>query len=362
MLFRSLTNFVESWMSAALWHPCTSATTANAYRKRFYYYADLTGASKDFVSFQGHDFSFRGMEGIGAACASGAGHLLSFLGTDSLPAIDWIKRYYGPVPEMIGTSVPATEHSVVCAGGEDGERETLRRLLVDVYPSGIFSSVSDTWDFWALVTDILPSLKKEIMARDGKLVIRPDSGDPFKIICGDKDAPFGCPEYYGLVHLLWVTFGGTTNAAGFRELDSHIGVIYGDSITYELQGRILEGLKVNGYASSNVVLGVGSYTYQLVSRDSHGFAMKATAVGFGDSLEAMEVHPIFKTPKTDSGGKNSAKGLLCVVLDDDNRFALEQDVTRDEERLGCLITVYEDGALLNRQTFDCIRYMASGQL
>src|SRR5262249_19087410 len=140
-----LTNWIESWMSADLWHTCTSATTAMAYRLVLQDYADRTSDQAEwFVDFQGHDFSFRGQTCLEAAEKSGAAHLTSFKGTDTCPSIAWIKSYYpgGDRSELLGTSVPATEHSVMCAGGKDDERETFIRLLTKVYPSGILSVVS----------------------------------------------------------------------------------------------------------------------------------------------------------------------------------------------------------------------------
>jgi nicotinamide phosphoribosyltransferase len=254
-----LTNFIETLISATVWGPCTSATTAFEYRKVFEQFQRMTGGPEWLTKWQGHDFSFRGMFGMEAACMSGAGHLLSFTGTDTIPAIDWLEKYYNADSdkEMIGGSVPATEHSVQCAGGKEDEQETYRRLITEVYPKGIVSVVSDTWDFWNVVTVILPNLKKEIMARDGKLVIRPDSGDPVKIIVGDPEAVDGSPEHKGLIRCLWDTFGGTLSPTGFKMLDPHIGAIYGDSITLDRQWKILSGLAKKGFASSNVVLGIG---------------------------------------------------------------------------------------------------------
>src|SRR6185436_2028771 len=168
---------------------------------------------------------------------------------------------------MIGVSVPATEHSVMCMGTQEKEIETFRRLF-KLYPQGILSVVSDTWDYWSVLLEILPQLKGEIMARNGKLVIRPDSSPktPLEIICGDPDAPEGSPEWKGSIQILWELFGGTTNAAGFKELDPHIGLIYGDSITLTLAKNINERLKTKGFASTNWVAGIGSYTYQYNTR------------------------------------------------------------------------------------------------
>jgi nicotinamide phosphoribosyltransferase len=305
-----------------------------------------------FLDWQGHDFSFRGMSGVEDAALSGAAHLLSFTGTDTIPAIDFLEQYYGADSdrELVGGSVPATEHSVMCMGLEDAERETFRRLIEDVYPKGIVSIVSDTWDFWKVLTEILPSLKREILAREGKVVIRPDSGDPVKIVVGDPEAKEGTPEHKGAIRLLDEIFGSTKTKNGYKVLDPHVGLIYGDSITPDRQERILAGLAKNGYASDNVVLGIGSYNYQYVTRDVHGFAMKAT---FGSTRSRGDM-PIYKNPKTDDGTKRSARGLLRVEREN-GRLVLRENVSREEENGGLLETVFEEGRVCRQQTLAEIR-------
>ena len=350
-----ITNFLETLISTVLWGPMTSATIAHKYRQILEYYAVKTSVSHDFVSFQGHDFSMRGMFGVEAACMSGAGHLLSFCGTDSIPAIDFLEEYYGANSdkEMIGVSVPATEHSVMCVGGEQDELGTILRLINKVYPSGIVAVVWDTWDFWKGMTEHLPALAGSIMNRDGKLVIRPDSGDPVKIICGD-DRPFApeC-ERKGAIEVLWDIFGGTINSKGFKELDPHIGLIYGDSITLDRCKQICEGLERKGFASTNVVLGIGSFTYQYNTRDTFGFAIKATyAVVDGKSVN------IFKDPKTDDGVKKSAKGLLMVGEEDEFGTGcpvLVEEVTWEQAKLGLLKPVFRDGKMLRTSSLAEIR-------
>lgn len=348
-----LTNYLESLMSAILWKPSTSATTAFQYRKTFDAYARNTvgDTNIDFVYWQGHDFSFRGMSGIEDACISAAGHLLSFYGTDTVPAIDFHELYYNANSdkELVGGSVPATEHSVMCMGTKDNEIGTFERLIVELYPKGIVSIVSDTWDFWKVITEFLPELKSKILARDGKVVIRPDSGDPVKIIVGDKDATPGSPEYKGAIECMWEIFGGTVTDKGYKLLDSHIGLIYGDSITLQRQKAILEGLKEKGFASFNVVLGIGSYTYEYVTRDTYGFAMKAT---YGEVNG--EGRNIFKDPKTDDGTKKSAKGLLAVHLVD-GKLKLKDECSWEEEKQGLLQTVFENGKVVNEQSLGQIR-------
>jgi nicotinamide phosphoribosyltransferase len=349
-----LTNYLETVMSAYLWKPCTSATTAKWYRAALEHYAEETGTPLGFVDFQAHDFSMRGMAGLFDAASSGAGHLLFFKGTDTVPAIDLLETYYNADAdkELIGCSVAATEHSVMCMGGKETELETFTRLLRDVYPTGIVSVVSDTWDFWSVVTKTVTELKDLILSRNGKLVIRPDSGDPVKIICGDPDAQGGSPEYKGAVQCLWDVFGGTVTDQGYKMLDSHIGLIYGDSITPQRTLEILEGLKAKGFASGNVVLGIGSFTYEYVTRDTHGFAVKST---YGEiNGEPVE---IFKDPKTDSGVKKSAKGLLQVVHGIDGEYTLlDQAPTPDK---GELVPVFRNGKLLSETDLAKMRMYAS---
>ena len=354
--FAWLPNYFETLMSNVLWMPCTSATTAMHMRRTLDEAAKATGSDPAFTDWQGHDFSFRGMSSPEAAAASGAGHLLFFTGTDTVPALDFVEDYYGtPENYLIGGSVAATEHSVMCAGGEDGELETFSRLL-DLYPAGILSVVSDTWDLWEVITGILPQLKGRIMARNGKLVVRPDSGDPADILCGDPLATG--PAAKGVVELLWDIFGGTTTSTGHRLLDSHIGCIYGDSITQARAEDIMERLAAKGFASANVVFGIGSYTYQHVTRDTYGFAMKATWVKIGGVGK-----DIYKTPKTDNGMKKSAKGRLAVAREAyAGDLVLIEQATPRQECDSLLRPVWRDGELLVDETFDVVRNRARENL
>lgn len=348
-----LTNYFETILSATIWGPCTSATIAYQYRKLLNKYADETVGNRDFVQWQGHDFSMRGMFGLEAACMSGAGHLLSFTGTDTVPAIDFLEEYYGANSdkELIGGSVPASEHSVVSLGIKENEIETFKRLMFDVYPKGIVSLVSDTWDFWQVITKFIPELKDRILAREGKVVIRPDTGDPVKIICGDPDAKTEW-ERKGAIECLWDTFGGTLSPNGYKVLDGHIGLIYGDSITLQRAKDICEGLKQKQFASTNVVLGIGSYTYQYNTRDTFGFAMKAT---YGEVNG--EARNIFKDPKTDDGTKKSAKGLLAVYSYSDkvDDFFLLEEASWHQVNNCELRTVFKNGVAYNEQTLSQIR-------
>jgi nicotinamide phosphoribosyltransferase len=241
-------------------------------------------------------------------------------------------------------------------------------------------------------TEHIVTLKEEILARDGKLVIRPDSGDPVDILCGhlkgneaesykqyrdkiyqmrkDKGIVLGmekiAPEK-GVIELLWDVFGGTTNEQGYKVLDSHIGAIYGDSITIDRADEICARLEAKGFASTNVVLGIGSFTYQYNTRDTFGFAMKATYVELEEisgvsigEVGTMDVkntigREIFKDPITDDGTKKSATGLLHVTKHNENGYMLVDKVSWETEANGELQTIYKNGEFYNQTTLTEIR-------
>jgi nicotinamide phosphoribosyltransferase len=304
-------------------------------------------------------------------------HLTSFCGSETIPAIRAIEEYYNAdsSKELVAATVPATEHSVMCSGGKEDELETFKRLIKDIYPKGFVSIVSDTWDFWQVIEDFLPKLKKDIMARDGRVVIRPDSGDPVDIICGlrtnshyltrIKEGKYYCSynpfseddewvevsvgQYYGAYYMLGNIFGWNTTKNGYLYPSEKIGLLYGDSITLERQKQIYLRLEGANMAACNLVLGVGSYTFQYKSRDSLGFAVKATAVRINGRLQE-----IFKQPKTDDGTKNSLRGLIKVIQADKTYIAVDR-VSEEDEKTGCLETVFKDGVLLKDYSLQEIR-------
>lgn len=409
-----VTNFLETIISNVIWLPMTSATIAKIYKDELTKHAKKTGFyDEDLISFLCHDFSMRGMGGLEASVLSGMGHLTSFVGSETIPALTYISEYY-PCNSLIANTIPATEHSVMCAGGDgEDEFETFKRLITKTYPKGFVSIVSDTWDFWKVMTDYLPRLKDTILNRDGKVVIRPDSGCPEDIICGlhiskiddmydvihddrikifnyegklykvNRDVinenileygieAFNCINYTfteclkqdfikvislseeevkGAYEILWDIFGGTTNEKGYKVLNPKVGIIYGDSITIERQKEIYRRLEEKGFCASNLVLGIGSYTYQYKTRDSLGFAMKATWCQInGESKE------IYKQPKTDNGTKNSLKGLCAVFRNEGNgNYEVFDQVDKETENKGELKVVFENGKLIKEHTLEEIR-------
>ena len=372
--FAWLTNYLETVMSCELWKPITTATIIAEYRKLVNEYALKTTGSLDGTMFQIHGFEFRGMSGRKDAAINGAAFLLSSCGTDTIPAIELLEDFYNAdcTKEFIAASVPASEHSIACLGtAVKGELESYRKWITVDYPTGIVSLVSDTYDYWKVLTEYLPALKADILARPvnaiglSKVVIRPDSGSPADIICGRQKHKHGgyievngkYYEYFitngcdrigkelseaevkGSIQLLWETFGGTVSEQGYKVLDSHIGLIYGDSITLEVALDVFKRLEAKGFASTNVVFGVGSYTMQYLTRDSLGMAVKAVYAevdGVG--------YELFKDPITDSGMKKSAKGLLRVEQEGDN-FVLYDQQTKEQEQQGALQTVFKDGKI-----------------
>lgn len=437
--FAWLTNYLETVMSCELWKPITTATIIYEYRKLVNEFALKTTGGLGFSEFQVHDFSFRGMSGRKDAAINSAGFLLSSCGTDSIPAIQLVEDYYGAdcTKEFIATSVPASEHSIQCAGTEvRGEFESFKKWITEDYPTGIVSLVSDGFDYWKVLTDYLPRLKDDVLNRQvneiglSKVVIRPDSGNPVDIICGTVGKSYetledaicdvnddhyaeaandcegrhnvGCdsystdvyikseasyytlttcfeynrhdktyyyidnysseagntfaiklepsPEVKGSIQILWEIFGGTVTEQGYKLLDSHIGLIYGDSITLPIAMEIFKRLEDKGFASTNVVLGVGSFTMQYLTRDSLGMAVKATYTevdGVG--------YELFKDPVTDNGVKKSAKGLLRVEKDNEGNFILHDQQTIDQEQQGLLQTVFIDGKLAKETNLTEIR-------
>ena len=350
--FAWLTLFLETIISSLAWKPSTSATIALQYRRNLTDWVMVTDpASAWLIPFLCHDFSARGLNPWDML-SSGLGHATSFRGSDSIIVIPGARYFYNePEHEVAINSVNASEHSVSTTKiFTVGEQQMIADWLED-FPTGILSIVSDTFDLWKLITEYLPANKEAIMARDGKLVIRPDSGDPVNIICGKYGPTFNppqgkTPEEKGVIELLWDIFGGTINEQGYKILDPHIGAIYGDSITLDRQIQIYERLEAKGFAATNIVLGVGSFTYQYNTRDTFGFAAKGA---WFQTDEAS--YDIYKDPITDDGTKKSLKGLVAVT----EQLEVLTQCTVEQEVSGILQTIYEDGKFYNQTTLAEVR-------
>jgi nicotinamide phosphoribosyltransferase len=373
--FAWLTLYLETIISSLAWKPSTSSTIALQYRRNLVEWVMKTDPNNAWlIDFLAHDFSARGLSPWDML-SSGLGHATSFRGSDSIIVIPGARYFYGePENEVSINSVNASEHSVstTCIFTM-GESEMIKYFM-NQFPDGILSIVSDTFDLWQLITQFLPENKEQIMSRNGKLVIRPDSGNPVDIICGLNSKPpimidsellkskdvHNEPKVKGVIELLWDIFGGTVNEQGYKVLDPHIGAIYGDSITLDRQIEIYERLAAKGFASTNIVLGVGSFTYQMNTRDTFGFAAKGAwfeveeidwVTPEGTPVYKKVGYDIYKDPVTDDGTKKSLKGLICVT---ENHEVLTQ-CTPEQESQGILHTIYENGHFFNQVTLTQIR-------
>jgi len=374
--FAWLTLYLETILSSLLWKPSTSATIALQYRRNLQKWVKKTDDNNSsLIPFLAHDFSARGLSPWDMM-SSGLGHATSFRGSDTLIVIPAARYYYGePADGVAINSVNASEHSVSTTKiFTVGEQQMIADWL-KLFPTGILSIVGDTFDLFSLITEYLPANKEAIMNRNGKLVIRPDSGDPVDIICGmdnyrvigDKvydvvdcgdhakswrqTTTYNINQIKGVIELLWDIFGGTINEQGYKVLDPHIGAIYGDSINLQSQIKIYEKLEAKGFATTNIVLGVGSFTYQMNTRDTLGFAAKGSWFATDD-----EEYNIYKDPITDDGTKKSLKGRVAV----NPHFTVKTECTVEEEAGGILQTIYENGTFTKLTTLTEIRETING--
>lgn len=398
--FYWLTNALETVLSNETWKPMVAATIAGNYRATAEYWSKINGSPEFMTQWGCHDFSARGMSGRWDSRACGVAHLAFFTGTDTVAAIHAARLNYNADPRkhLVGGSVPATEHSVMCIDGKESEFNTYVRLLA-LYTSGIVSIVSDTYDFWQVISVFTRRLYHAIMGRAGRVVFRPDSGNPLDIITGtallidydpmdgaDRGEMFAAPWAYsrrtdlfykqenealtivpadqvppevkGAYYCLYEVFGGTKNAMDHIDLDPHVGLIYGDSITPQLYDHILMRLERMGFSHSNLVVGVGSYTYQYVTRDTLGAAVKATYGGVEGVGRA-----IIKDPKTDPG-KKSATGILRVYENAEGEVVCEDGLMYDPEHIldgdfdsGLLRPVFRNGIYSTKEQLSLIRKM-----
>lgn len=355
--FAWLPQSLESLISAESWHPMLAATVGATYRDIVNKYYELT-CDDDITKAKALGaFDFRGEECTESAIKAGAGWCLSFLNTATVPTIPYLEQYYNCdcTKEPVAFGSPSTEHSVMCSNyAIDGDEITLlRRLLTEIYPNTSFSAVLDSYDYWNIIDNVLPQLKDEIMAHNGCMLMRGDSGDCVEVVTKT-------------VFKLWETFGGTVNSKGYKVLDPHVKAIYGDSITIQRCEEIYKILMENGFACSNVALGVGSFSMQCVeeegilkpfTRDTFSSCIKATYCEI-----AGQPYPIFKNPK-DGGFKKSQKGCCVVKLDENGNYTYKDEyiwaeAVNDTENQ--LVTVFKDGKMVKEQSLAEIRNILHG--
>lgn len=336
-----LTNYLETLL-LQVWYPTTVATLSKAMKGTILDYLTKTG-NPDLIAFKLHDFGFRGVSSVESAGLGGAGHLLNFMGTDTLAAITLSQKYYGA--DMPAFSIPASEHSTITSWGPEGEADAMENML-DQYPTGLVACVSDSFDIINACRNIWGAkLRDKVLKRQGTLVVRPDSGDPRTVVVD-------------VLNALGDAFGYSTNVRGYRVLPDQVRVIQGDGINYESLGEILENMAVHGWSADNVAFGCGGALLQQMNRDTQRFAFKCSSVQVNG-----EEHDVFKAPATDPT-KNSKRGRMKLVnnrgwKDDEIGLDHYETVPASDSRPDELKTVFLDGYVVRMYNLDDCRANAA---
>ncbi len=326
-----LTNWLETLL-VQVWYGSTVATQSREMKKVILRYLQETGDPR-LIHFKLHDFGFRGVSSVETAGVGGAAHLVNFKGTDTVAGLVVAREYYDC--PMAGFSIPAAEHSTITAWGREHELDAFDNMLRQ-YPTGLVAVVSDSFDIFRACSELWgKALREKVLARNGTVVIRPDSGDPPEVVCKVLD-------------LLGEAFGAMKNAKGYRVLHPHVRVIQGDGVDYAMLGRILAAAKERGWSADNLTFGSGGGLLQRLNRDTLQFAFKCSAVTVNGQERA-----VCKEPVTDQG-KRSKAGRLKLVRDSD-RLATVPAAAPGKDLLQ---EVFRDGRLVLRQSFDEIRSRA----
>ena len=330
-----LTTFVETLLMRS-WYPISVASTSFGIKRLIKKYQEKTGGSP-MIDFHLNDFGSRGVSSKESAGIGGMSHLINFQGSDTIEAARYAKAFYNA--GFVMASVAATEHSETLLFGEEHEKEAYEHFI-DTFPSGILSVVSDTYDINNAVDKIFgEELRDKILERDGRLVVRPDSGYPPHITVQ-------------VLKSLYKHFGGTNNAKGYINLNPKVGVIYGDYIRYGMIDDILAGMEKEGFSTDNVVFGMGGALLQQVNRDTFKFAIKNSACA--DENEKWV--GIAKNPISDPS-KKSKKGRLQLIQEDGKFRTQEYNYLHSDKDL--LVPIFKNGKLLVEYDWEDIRERAA---
>ena len=345
-----ITNFCESIL-LQLWYPITVSTLSREIKKNIIkYLKKTTSYSKEEIQnlckFSLNDFGYRGASSDESAAIGGSAHIVNFSGSDNISAIDLIMTYYN-TDEMLAFSIPASEHSTITSWGEENEVKAYENML-DAYPTGIRACVSDSYNILRACEELWGGkLREKVLNLNGRLVIRPDSGDPVQTL-------------KKVFHILWDKFGGRTNSKGFKVLDDHVRVIQGDGVNYESIIEILDMMVEEGFSAENIVFGMGGALLQKVDRDTQKFAFKCCSITINGEERDVQKHPleVDKYGNIIQSFKTSKKGHLKLVKTA-NGFETIQNSKDDEGDV--MVKVFENGHLLVDYTFDEIRQRAEIQ-
>mmetsp|Transcript_55223 Transcript_55223/g.131638 ORF Transcript_55223/g.131638 Transcript_55223/m.131638 type:complete len:544 (-) Transcript_55223:147-1778(-) len=370
-----LSNYLETLL-VQVWYPMSVATQSREQKKQIMQYYKKTGCDlgkpPGGVCFALNDFGFRGVSSVESAMIGGAAHLVNFIGSDTMAAVHMAKTYYGAGPgslfECPSFSIPASEHSTITSWGKDKELDAMKNML-EQYPQGLVACVSDSFDIFNACENYWGTqLKTMIESRPppaGRLVVRPDSGEPTEIV----------PK---VLEILLAKFGSTKTRTGHKLLPGYIRVIQGDGVSYITIPKILDELDKRGIAADNVCFGSGGALLQRLDRDTFKCAFKCAEI-----IVNGKPSPVFKDPITDPG-KASKKGRLTLQLASESSFPADAmyksskdsgvaggmgyvhkygdwvtvaegkgDKAKDK-----LVEVYRNGVLLKDWTFDEVRLRA----
>ena len=325
-----LTNWLETLL-VQTWYGSTVATVSRQIKQTINDYLQVTG-DPSTIDFKLHDFGFRGVSSVESAGIGGAAHLVNFKGTDTIVGATLVMEYYGS--SMPGFSIPASEHSTITSWGKVHEVDAMKNML-DAYPTGVVACVSDSYDILNACNNIWGgALKRQIMERKGTLVVRPDSGEPARVIMQVLEA-------------LGEKFGKIKNAKGFNVLPSQVRVIQGDGVDHNSIINILATMMEGGWSADNIAFGMGGALLQKLNRDTQRFAFKCS-----NAIVGGVPRDVFKDPATDPG-KRSKLGRLVLVKDSNGAFSTQREGETTADNV--LLEVFRDGKLLIDQKFDDIR-------
>jgi len=342
-----LTNFLESIL-LQVWYPITVGTLSREVKKNLINYLKKTTSYNPeeisgVVAFMLHDFGFRGVSSVESAGLGGSSHIINFMGTDTVPAILFAQEFYN-TENPLAFSIPASEHSTMTSWGEPFEVKAMENML-DSYPTGLVACVSDSFDIIRACRDYWgTALRDKILSRDGRLVIRPDSGDPVQTL-------------KQIFHILWDKFGGTTNDKGFKVLDPHVRVIQGDGVNYESISDICNMMIEEGFSIENIAFGMGGALLQKVDRDTQKFAFKCSSITINGEEAEVRKNPIEINEKGErvQSFKKSKAGRLKLV----NGQTVEHSHDEDGDEL---VEVFLNGKVMKEWTFEEVRERAQVEI
>ena len=334
--FHSIASFLESGALGSIWYPSTVATISWRIRNVIREFYDITGGVQEMIPFTLNDFGLRGAGCPEQAAIGGMAHLLSFEGTDNIPAFIAACEMFDA--KLVPSGVCASEHSTMTFLGREGEFDRFEMMIDTFAHKGILAVVSDGYDYYNAVTEFWcsPRIVAKVKASGAKVVIRPDSGNPVDVVMWTLGK-------------LADAYGYTVNDAGYWQIDASIGLIYGDGINEISIREILSAMEKDGWAASNIVFGMGGALLQAVNRDTMKWAQKTSygsinGVGFGVS----------KDPITDPGKKSKTGRVTTMKLADGN-FAVGDKNDIPEGAVDIMRPIYDNGILNNLQTFTEMR-------